>query len=130
VPSGIIYAQDVKGEVALSEKRPAREESWTDKRRLRHVRTTMHITLKGSPLAGAHFGEFIKCLNPGNCHERRETWSENNPDGRWRCFECDELIRRDELNLDIFWIRDESLEESENLPDPDVYVGGSIVSSA
>jgi type I restriction enzyme M protein len=42
------------------------------------------------------------------------------PDGRWRSYDYDELIARDKASLDIFWLKDESLEESENLPDPDV----------
>ncbi len=57
---------------------------------------------------------------PQNRHERQPTWSESNPDGRWRVFTYDELIARDKVNLDIFWLRDESLEDSANLPDPDV----------
>ena len=48
------------------------------------------------------------------------TWSEENPDGRWRTFTYDELMARDKVNLDIFWLRDESLEETANLPEPDV----------
>ncbi|WP_440955962.1 hypothetical protein ACSAZK_03120 [Methanosarcina sp. Mfa9] len=39
---------------------------------------------------------------------------------RFRCFSYDELIQRDKVNLDIFWLKDESLEDSENLPEPDV----------
>ena len=45
---------------------------------------------------------------------------EKNPDGRWRVFDYEELINRDKASLDIFWLKDESLEESENLPEPDV----------
>lgn len=64
--------------------------------------------------------EFVKCYNSQNRHERKPTWSEKNPNGRWRAFEYDELINRDKASLDIFWLRDESLEASENLPEPDV----------
>ena len=49
-----------------------------------------------------------------------ETWSETNEDGRWRAFEYDELTKRDKLNLDIFCLKDESLEDAENLPEPEV----------
>jgi type I restriction enzyme M protein len=62
----------------------------------------------------------VECYRPGNRHERCETWSEDNPNGRWRCYDYAELAKRDKLNLDIFWVTDESLEESENLPEPDV----------
>jgi len=62
----------------------------------------------------------IECYHPQNRHEREETWSESNPDVRWRRFTYEELMARDKANLDIFWIRDESLEETANLPEPDV----------
>jgi type I restriction enzyme M protein len=56
----------------------------------------------------------------GNRHERKATWSEKKPDGRWRAYDYEELIARDKASLDIFWLKDESLEASDNLPDPDV----------
>jgi type I restriction enzyme M protein len=64
--------------------------------------------------------EFVTCFNPKNRFKRAPTWSEENPKGRWRSFTYEELLRRDKVNLDIFWLRDESLEDSANLPDPDV----------
>ncbi len=57
---------------------------------------------------------------PENRHQRAATWSEENPDGRWRAYGYEELMARDKVNLDIFWLRDESLEDTANLPDPDV----------
>ena len=62
----------------------------------------------------------MKCYNPENRHRRRQTWSEKNPEGRWRSFDYEELIKRDKVNLDIFWLKDKSLEDSDDLPDPDV----------
>ena len=62
----------------------------------------------------------MKCCNPTNRHQRKATWSEKKPDGRWRSYDYDELIARDQASLDIFWLRDESLEESDNLPDPGI----------
>ena len=64
--------------------------------------------------------DFIACYNPENRHERKETWSEGNPDGRWRKFSIDDILRRDKTSLDIFWIKDKSLADLYNLPDPDV----------
>jgi len=64
--------------------------------------------------------EFVACYNPENRHERKPTWSADNPDGRWRAYTYEEIIARDKASLDIFWLRDESLEDSANLPDPDV----------
>lgn len=62
----------------------------------------------------------MKNYNPENRHQRKATWSEKKPDGRWRSYDYDELVSRDKASLDIFWLKDESLEASDNLPDPDV----------
>ena len=50
---------------------------------------------------------------------REASWSESNPQGRWRCFDYEDIIKRDKVNLDIFWLKDDSLEDAENLPEPD-----------
>ncbi len=120
LPTGIFYAQGVKANVLFLDNRPAREQPWTEKLWVYDLRTNMHFTLKQNPLRRADLDEFVACFNPDNRHEREETWSEDTTDGRWRCFSYDELSKRDKLNLDIFWLKDESLEESENLPEPDV----------
>ncbi len=83
-------------------------------------RTNKHFTPKQNPLRRADFEEFIELFKPGAMHKRKPTWSPEKPDERWRCFEYDELIKRDKLSLDIFWIKDESVEDSSTLPDPDV----------
>lgn len=62
----------------------------------------------------------MECYRPGRRQERNETWSEENPEGRWRSYSYEELAKRDKLNLDIFWLRDKSLEDSEDLPEPEV----------
>ena len=64
--------------------------------------------------------EFVMLYNPENGHQRHATWSADNPEGRWRAYEYDELIARDKANLDIFWLKDDSLADSDNLPPPDV----------
>ena len=53
-------------------------------------------------------------------HQPAEAEGEEDPEGRWRRYTYDELMARDKVNLDIFWLRDESLEDTANLPDPDV----------
>jgi len=64
--------------------------------------------------------EFVKCRQPGDRHNRKATWSEENPDGRWKCYTHEEIINRDKASLGIFWLRDERLEDSANLPDPHI----------
>jgi len=76
--------------------------------------------LKKKPLRFEDLQDFINCYNPGNRHNRQETWSEDNPEGRWRKFTYDEIMARDKTNLDIFWLKDKSLADLDNLPDPDI----------
>lgn len=84
------------------------------------LRTNTHFTLKTDPLKFDNLNDFIQCYNPSNRHERKQTWSEENPDGRWRKYTYEEITARDKTSLDIFWIKDKSLADPDNLPDPDV----------
>jgi len=120
LPTGLFYAQGVKANVLFFDKKPASETPWTKKLWIYDLRTNQHFTLKTNPLTREDLDEFVKCYNPANRHERKATWSEKKPDGRWRAYAYDELVARDKASLDIFWLKDESLEASDNLPDPDV----------
>ena len=82
--------------------------------------TNMHFTLKTSTLKREDLDEFVQCYHPANRHDRKPTWSADNPAGRWREYGYEELINRDKASLDIFWLRDESLSDSDNLPAPEV----------
>jgi type I restriction enzyme M protein len=77
------------------------------------LRTNQHFTLKENPLRPEHLNDFVACFNSANRHERQET-------ERFKAFSYEELLKRDKLNLDIFWLKDEALEDSANLPHPDV----------
>jgi type I restriction enzyme M protein len=120
LPTGLFYAQGVKANVLFFDKKPASETPWTKKLWIYDLRTNQHFTLKTNPLKREDLDEFVKCYNPANRHERKATWSEKKPDGCWRAYAYDELVARDKASLDIFWLKDESLEASDNLPDPDV----------
>jgi type I restriction enzyme M protein len=106
--------------VLFFDRRTGGEKASTEKLWIYDLRTNMNFTLKTNPLVRGDLNEFVTCYNPKNRHDRKETWSEQNPEGRWRTFTYEELAARDKLNLDIFWLRDESLEDSANLPNPDV----------
>ena len=54
---------------------------------------------------------------------REPTFSAENQEGRWQCFDYADLVKRDKANLDIFWLRDKSLEDAEHLPEPDILAG-------
>jgi type I restriction enzyme M protein len=120
LPTGIFYAQGVKANVLFFDNKPAAKEAWTKEVWIYDYRTNVQHTLKKSPLKLSDLQPFIDCYNPTNRYHRNETWSETNPEGRWRKFSYDEIIARDKTNLDIFWLKDKSLADLDNLPDPDI----------
>ena len=120
LPTGIFYKPGVKANVIFFDKRPASPETQTREVWIYDFRTNIHFTLKQHPLAYEDLREFLVCYHPENRHERRETWSPENPEGRFRRYSIDEILARDKTSLDIFWIKDKSLADLDNLPDPDV----------
>ena len=119
LPTGIFYAQGVKANVLFFDKRPASATPWTKELWIYDLRTNMHFTLKTNPLKREDLDDFVACYDPENRHDRKATWLENNQAFRWRRYSYEELIQRDKASLDIFWLRDESLEDATNLPEPD-----------
>lgn len=120
LPTGLFYAQGVKANVLFFEKKGASETPWTKQLWIYDLRTNKHFTLKTNPLTRADLDEFVALYQVGNRHQRLATWSPDNPDGRWRAYTYDELTARDKTSLDIFWLKDESLADSDNLPPPHV----------
>jgi len=121
LPTGIFYAQGVKANVIFFDNKPSAKTPWTKEIWVYDYRTNIHHTLKKNPLKLEDLKDFIKCYNPGNRHKRKETYDEKkNPEGRWRKFSYDEIIARDKTSLDITWLKDKSLADLDNLPDPDV----------
>jgi len=127
LPTGLFYAQGVKANVLFFDRKPASETPWTKKLWIYDLRTNKHFTLKTNPLKREDLDEFVKCYNPKNRNKREPTWSDEKPDGRWRSFDYEELINRDKASLDIFWLKDESLEDSENLPEPGILAQEIVV---
>lgn len=115
LPTGIFYAQGVKANVLFFDKRPAREEPWIHKLWSYDLRTNKRFTLKTNPLRDADLQDFITVYNPENRHERVET-------ERFRAFSYDELSQREHANLDLFWLKEEALEDAADLPAPEVLV--------
>ncbi len=113
LPTGIFYAQGVKANVIFFDRKPASEKPWTDKLWIYDLRTNMHFTLKTNTLTFDDLQDFVKAYNPDNRHKRKET-------ERFKAFSYDELVKRDKCSLDIFWLKDEDLEDSDSLPEPDV----------
>ena len=120
LPTGLFYAQGVKANVVFFERKPASETPWTQKLWIYDLRTNQHFTLKTNPLRREHLDEFVKLYNPANRHGRKTTWSIETPDGRWHAYDYADLTARDKASLDIFWLKDDSRADSDNLPPPDV----------
>ena len=121
LPTGIFYANGVKANVIFFENKPSSKDPWTKEIWFYDYRTNVHHTLKKNPLKFEHLQEFITCYHPANRHKRKETWeASTNPEGRWRKYSYEEIIARDKTSLDITWLKDKSLADLDNLPDPDV----------
>lgn len=126
LPTGIFYKPGVKANVIFFDKRPASAEMQTREVWIYDFRTNVHFTLKQHPMTEADLADFIQCYNPENRHDRTQTWSEDNPDGRFRRFDIKEILERDKTSLDIFWIKDKSLADLDSLPEPDVLASDII----
>jgi type I restriction enzyme M protein len=113
LPTGIFYAQGVKANVLFFDNRPAAKEAATKEVWYYDYRTNVHHTLKRKPLRLEDLQEFVDCY----CAKKRE---ENGPEGRWRKFSYEELITRDKTSLDLFWLKDGSLTDLDNLPEPEI----------
>ena len=120
LPTGVFYAQGVKANVIFFDNREASPNPWTEQVWYYDYRTNIRHTLKKKPMRLEHLSDFIACYNPRNRHERKATWNEGAaPEGRWRSYSYEELAARDKASLDIFWLKDKSLADLDNLPEPD-----------
>jgi type I restriction enzyme M protein len=113
LPTGIFYAQGVKANVLFFDRKPASETPWTKTLWIYDFRTNQHFTLKTNSLKRSDLDDFVTSYHPENRHERKET-------DRFKSFSYEDLVKRDKINLDVFWLKDDSLEDSANLPDPGV----------
>jgi len=120
LPTGIFYAPGVKANVLFFNNKPASKDAHTKEIWFYDYRTNIHHTPKKNPMRMDDLLDFVEVYNPKNIYKRKETWSTENEDGRWKKYSYKEIIERDKTNLDIFWIKDKSLTDLENLPDPDI----------
>ena len=113
LPTGIFYAQGVKANVVFFDARPKAEQPQTQGIWFYDLRTNRHFTLKTRPLRTDDLQDFIACYNPENRHLRQAS-------ERFRFYPYEELIGRDKASLDLFWLKDDSLDNLDELPPPDV----------
>ncbi|QWT46600.1 class I SAM-dependent DNA methyltransferase [Azospira inquinata] len=113
LPTGIFYAQGVKANVVFFDAKPKDGQIHTKGIWFYDLRTNKHFTLKTRQLKLDDLQEFISCYHPENRHDRIAS-------ERFKFFSYEELIVRDKASLDIFWLKDESLDNLDDLPPPDV----------
>ena len=113
LPTGIFYAGGVKANVLFFDKKPAGDKPWTTKLWVYDFRTNQHFTMKQNPLRREHLDEFVDAYKPGNRGKRKES-------ERFKAFTYEEIIARDKANLDIIWLKDDSLEDAADLPSPEI----------
>lgn len=127
LPTGLFYAQGVKANVLFFDNRPASPTAATHEIWYYDYRTNVHHTLKRKVMRLEDLQEFITCYNPKNRHQRKETWDpETNPEGRWRKYSYEEILARDKTSLDTFWLKDKSLTDLDNLPEPELLAADII----
>ena len=100
LPTGIFYAQGVKANVLFFQKGTPTKNVW-----YYDYRTGIKHTLATKPMMRNHLDDFVKCYHAENISQRKETYSEENPNGRWRKYPVSELLKRDKTSLDISWIK-------------------------
>jgi type I restriction enzyme M protein len=113
LPTGIFYAGGVKANVLFFDKKPAGDKPWTTKLWVYDFRTNQHFTMKQNPLRRAHLDEFVDAYMPANRGKRKES-------ERFKAFTYEEILARDKANLDIIWLKDDSLEDAADLPSPEI----------
>ncbi|MBF4443721.1 class I SAM-dependent DNA methyltransferase, partial [Vibrio anguillarum] len=113
LPTGIFYANGVKANVVFFDNAPRDEKVHTKGIWFYDLRTNKHFTLKQRPMMLSDLKEFIQCYNPENRHQRIDT-------DRFKYYSYDELINRDKASLDVFWLKDDSLDNLDNLPSPEI----------
>jgi type I restriction enzyme M protein len=113
LPTGLFYAQGVKANVLFFDRKPASEKPWTSKLWIYDLRTNTHFTLKTNSMVSEDLKDFVKCYNPQNRNDRQET-------DRFKVFTYEDIMKRDKVSLDIFWLKDDSIEDSANLPAPEI----------
>jgi len=101
LPTGIFYAQGVKANVLFFAKGTPTKDIW-----FFDYRTGVKHTLATNPMLRHHLDEFVECYKADNINARTETYNaETNPNGRWRKYDVDEVMKRDKTSLDISWIK-------------------------
>lgn len=118
LPPGIFYAHGIKTNVLFFERSPLTSKPATKKLWVYDLRTNMHFTLRTKRLEMSDLTDFVECYKAEDRNKRKATWSNKNPNSRWRAFTYDELNSRDKSNLDLFWLDDENQDNLNSADNP------------
>lgn len=121
LPTGIFYKPGVKANVLFFDRKAASQTPWTRELWIYDLRTNQRFTQKERPMKRADLEDFVACYAAGKRHGRA-------PTERFRRFAYEDLIKRDKVNLDVFWLKDDSLDDPDLLPAPDE-IAAEIVES-
>ena len=99
LPTGIFYANGVKTNVLFFEKGTKTKDIW-----VYDYRTGIKHTMATKPMTRADLDDFVNCYCSGHLEDRKETYSNENPNGRWRRFSEEDVYSRDQLKLDFKWM--------------------------
>lgn len=119
LPTGIWYSTGVKANVLFFDKKPAAQAPWTKELWIYDLRSNRNFTPRENPIADDDLKEFIECYQTDNRAKRVES-------KRFKRLTYSELMARDKANLDIFWLKDDSLTDTASLPKPDVLMAEII----
>jgi len=109
-----------KANVLFFDNHEASPKAWTKDVWFYDYRTNVHHTLKKKTMRFEDLSDFIKCYNPENRHKRKPTWdADKNRKAAGENSATTSLKARDKTSLDVFWLRDKSLTDLDNLPEPD-----------
>ncbi|WLD24717.1 N-6 DNA methylase [Flavobacterium dauae] len=120
LPTGIFYANGVKSNVLFLEKKKKGRKPLTKDIWFYDYRTNIHHTLKKQVLKYENLIQFVECYLSKDRNKTSESWSTDNPNGRFRKYSYDEIIVRDKTNFDVFWLRDDNYIDLDSLPEPEV----------
>ncbi len=114
LPTGIFYKPGVKANVIFFDNKQPSNEWQTKSVWVYDFRTNVHFTLKQNPMLEKDLSDFVTCYNPDNILDRRPTYDEKHPNGRWREFILQE-IKSNDYKLDLKWMQEDDGSEDLSL---------------
>ena len=122
LPTGLFYAPGVKANVLFFDKKEGAADSQTKGVWFYDLRTNLKFSPKKNPLKHEDMAEFISLYNRDNMSKREQTWSLENPEGRWRFYSLEEILESKTAKLDKSWIQNKKLIDLDSIPTPEIII--------